>query len=160
MSGSLFWAQKIYKRYIMQLFRADATIFLENICPQKVEKTTLKSGSEILNILPHYSPEVPKWPKTEEFMFQNVAYWPTVYRTGIQTDAYLRSSLLGQNWTRFKKHLKVTYKLVLLHITYLLKRDILKKSEFSKYGKSMTISKSYLEENFIWFKNSVLLGLK
>ena len=23
--------------------------------------------------------------QTEEFMFQNVAYWPTVYRTGVDT---------------------------------------------------------------------------
>ena len=37
----------------MQLFSADATMFLKKIkfifCPQKVEKTTLKSGSEFSN---------------------------------------------------------------------------------------------------------------
>jgi hypothetical protein len=35
-----------YKRDIMQLFNADPTILLNIFCPQKVEKTTLKSCSE------------------------------------------------------------------------------------------------------------------
>jgi hypothetical protein len=61
-------------------------MFLKKIffffCTQKVEKTTLKSCSEKLNPLffPYYQPEMAQ---TEEFMFQNVAYRPTVYRTGI-----------------------------------------------------------------------------
>ena len=51
------------------------------------------------------------------------------------------SRLLG-----FQKHLKVTY---------VLKR-YLKKSEFSKYGKLVTISKNCVGEKFIWFESSVL----
>ena len=71
----------------MQLFCTDATIFSKNLkffCPQKVEKTTLKSCSEKLKstffpLLPWAAQKAQK----EEFMFQNVAYRPTVYRTGI-----------------------------------------------------------------------------
>ena len=44
--------------------------------PKKVEKTTLKSCSEKLK-------STAQMAQTEEFMFQNVAYWPTVYRTGL-----------------------------------------------------------------------------
>ena len=58
----------------MQVFSADATIFF---CPQKVEKNTIKSCSEILKFF--YRVQTAQ---TEEFMFQNVAYRPTVYRTG------------------------------------------------------------------------------
>jgi hypothetical protein len=66
-----------------ELLSADAIIFLKIIyfflCPQKVEKTTLKSCSEILKFL---SALLPLAAQTEEFMFQNVAYRPTVYKTG------------------------------------------------------------------------------
>ena len=48
-------------------------------CPQKVEKTTLKSCSEILKKI---SPIAAQTTQTEEFIFQNVAYRATVYRTG------------------------------------------------------------------------------
>ena len=51
----------------MQLFSADPTIFLKKlkkICPQKVEKNTLKSCSEKLkSTFFHYCPELPKQPK-------------------------------------------------------------------------------------------------
>ena len=67
-----------------ELLSADAIIFLKIIyfflCPQKVEKTTLKSCSEILKFL---SALLPLAAQTEEFMFQNVAYRQTVYRTGL-----------------------------------------------------------------------------
>ena len=71
----------------MQLFSADTTIFLKNFhvffCPQKVEKTTLKVAQKNSNPL-FFSllPWAAQTAQTEEFMFQNVAYRPTVYRTG------------------------------------------------------------------------------
>ena len=37
-----------------------------------------------------------------------------------------------------------------------IKKRYLKKSEFSKYGKLVTISKNSVGEQFIWFENSVL----
>ena len=63
----------------MQLFSADTTIFF----PQKVEKNTLKSCSEILKF---FSPIASKTTQREEFMFQNVAHIPTVYKTGVETN--------------------------------------------------------------------------
>jgi hypothetical protein len=57
----------------MQLFSADAAIFLKKIkfffCPQKVEK---KQPQKLLRKTQILLPELPKRPK--EFMFQNVAY--------------------------------------------------------------------------------------
>ena len=52
-------------------------------CPQKVEKTTLKSCSEKLKSTFFLTASTAQMALTEEFMFQNVAYRPTVYRTGI-----------------------------------------------------------------------------
>ena len=46
---------------------------------KKLKKTTLKSCSEILNFFP---PIAARTDQTEEFMFQNVAYRPNVYKTG------------------------------------------------------------------------------
>ena len=52
-------------------------------CPQKVEKTTLKSCSEKLKSTFFFlTASTVQIAQTEEFMFQNVAYRPTVYRTG------------------------------------------------------------------------------
>ena len=49
-----------------------------SFCPQKVEKATLKSYSEIIRIFFSFL----SWAvQTEEFMFQNVAYRPTVHKT-------------------------------------------------------------------------------
>ena len=55
--------------------------------PQKVEKTTLKSCSEKLKSTIFFSllPWAAQTAQTEEFMFQIVAYRPTVYRTGDAT---------------------------------------------------------------------------
>ena len=52
-------------------------------CPQKVEKTTLKSCSEKLKstFFP-LTTSTAQMAQTEEFMFKDVAYRPTVYRTG------------------------------------------------------------------------------
>ena len=52
--------------------------------PPKVEKTTFKSCSEFLKstFFPYCQGQSAQMAQTEEFMFQNVAYWPTVYRSG------------------------------------------------------------------------------
>ena len=61
-------------------------MFLKNLkkisCPQKVEKTTLKSCSEKLKstFFP-LNASTAQMAQTEEFMFQNVAFRPTVYKT-------------------------------------------------------------------------------
>ena len=46
-------------------------------CPQKVKKASSKVAHKYSNCF------APIAAQTEEFMFQNVAYRPTVYRTGI-----------------------------------------------------------------------------
>ena len=73
---------------------------MENLwwfCPKKVEKTTLKNCSEILNFV---SPWAAKTAPKEEFIFQNVAYRPTLYKTGEKvllhqhTRGYMNSELM------------------------------------------------------------------
>ena len=59
----------------MQVFSTDTTILF---CQPKVEKNTLKSCSEILNSFCIAAQTSQK----EEFMFQNVAYRSTEYKTG------------------------------------------------------------------------------
>ena len=54
--------------------------FKKKNCPQKVEKTTLKSRSESLFFLTAWPAQTAQ---TEELMLQNVAYRPTIYRTGV-----------------------------------------------------------------------------
>ena len=49
----------------------------------KVEKTTLKGAQKNSNPLFSLTASTAQMAKTEEFMFQNVAYRPTAYRTGI-----------------------------------------------------------------------------
>ena len=86
MIGSLFWAKKkskknqkkIYKRVFMQLFSADATIFLKNL-PTKSWKKHSKVAQKYSKI---FSPIAAQTAQIEEFMFENVTYRPTVYRTG------------------------------------------------------------------------------
>ena len=57
--------------------------FVLFFCPQKVEKTTLKSCSEKLKFTFFSSTALTaQTAQIEEFMFQNMAYWPTVFRTG------------------------------------------------------------------------------
>ena len=60
-----------------------------SFCPQKVKKNTLKSCSEFLKSIFSLTAQTAL---TEEFMFQNVAYWSIVYRTG------LKVVLLINNW--------------------------------------------------------------
>ena len=62
----------------LQCFRKKFNFF----CPQKVEKTTLKSCSEKLKSTFFLTASSAQTAQTENFMFQNVAYRPTVYRTG------------------------------------------------------------------------------
>ena len=62
------------ERVFMQVFSADATNFL---CLQKVEKKTPSKVAQN-----YFLPIADQTAQTEEFMFQNVAYRPTVYRTG------------------------------------------------------------------------------
>ena len=87
----------------MQLFSADATMFLKKklnfFCPKKVEKLPSKVAQKNSN--PLFSP-FPQMAQTEEFMFQNVAYRPTVYRTGIQIVFFSRSII---ELTLLKRHL-------------------------------------------------------
>ena len=78
----------------MQLFSADAAMFLKifkkNFCPQKVEKTTLKSCSEFLKSTFFFLTALTaQTAQTEEFMYQNGAYWLTVYRAGIFWNTHL-----------------------------------------------------------------------
>ena len=71
----------------MQLFSADATIFLKILkvffAHKKLKKPPSKVAQKNSNPL-FFSllPWAAQTAQTEEFMFQNVAYRPTVYRTG------------------------------------------------------------------------------
>ena len=71
----------------MQLFSADATMFLEKFliffCPQKVEKTPSKVAQKNSNPLFFLNAWPAQTAQTEEFIFQNVAYRPTVYNIGL-----------------------------------------------------------------------------
>jgi hypothetical protein len=71
----------------MQLFTTDATIFKKIIKFSFAHKKLKSNPQKLLrktqiHFFP-YCPELPKTAQTEEFRFQNVAYRPTVYRTGI-----------------------------------------------------------------------------
>ena len=68
-----------------------------NFCPQKVEKTTLKSCSEFLNSTFFLTALTAQTATTEEFMFQNVAYRPTVYRTGVWA-IWAELAVRGKKW--------------------------------------------------------------
>ena len=71
--------KKECKSYIMQLFSADTTMFLNVFWPKKVEKmpSIVAQKHSIF-----FSPIAAQTAQTEEFIFQNVAYRATVYRTG------------------------------------------------------------------------------
>ena len=65
----------------MQLFSADAAIFF--FANKKMKKPPSKVAQKHSNR--HFFPYC-QTAQTEEFMFQNVAYRPTAYRTGLKTD--------------------------------------------------------------------------
>jgi hypothetical protein len=63
-------------------------VFRKNLiffCPQKVEKTTLKVAQKNSNHFFFLTASTAQMAQTEKFMFQNVAYRPTVYRTWSKT---------------------------------------------------------------------------
>ena len=57
----------------------DATIFLEQFCFVFVSQKLLR------NTFSSLLPSAAQTAQTKEFMFQNVAYKPTVHRTGMST---------------------------------------------------------------------------
>ena len=74
----------------MQLISAEATMFSKkfkkkNFAHKKLKKTTLKSCSEKLKSTFFLTASTAQMAQTKVFMFQNVAYRPTVYRTGVRT---------------------------------------------------------------------------
>ena len=77
----------------MQLFSADPTIVLKIFkmlfWPPKVEKTTLKIFAEFLRSTFFSSTALTAQMAQTEFKFQNVAYWPTVYRTGRSSNSFM-----------------------------------------------------------------------
>ena len=70
----------------MQLFSEDATVFSKKFkffCSQKVEKTTLQIAQKNSNPFFFLTAWAAKTDQTEKFVFKNVTYRPTVYRTGL-----------------------------------------------------------------------------
>ena len=80
----------------MQLFSVDATIFFIRkiklfFAHKKLKKPPSKVAQKNSN--PLFFPLLPaqaQMAQTEEFMFQNMAYRPTVYRTGVATNAVMK----------------------------------------------------------------------
>ena len=73
----------------MKLFSADATMFLKKLKNKFLPIKSLKNHPQ--NLLRktqiHFfclTASTAQMAQTEEFMFQNVAYRPTVYRTGLR----------------------------------------------------------------------------
>ena len=83
-----FWAKKNlkknHKRDIMQLF-----------CPWKVKKPPSKVATKYSNWFFSLLSWAAQTAQTEEFVFQNVAYWPTVYKTRAQ---YIKLAIYAQNY--------------------------------------------------------------
>jgi len=74
--------------YLVRTLQYFQKILNSLFCPQKVEKkNTQKSCSEKLKSTTFFPLTIltAKTAQTEEFMFQNVAFRPTVYRTGYKT---------------------------------------------------------------------------
>ena len=82
-------------------------------CPQKFEKSTLKSCSEILRFFSSLLSWAAQTAETEEFLSQNVAYTPTVYKTGILPMRSVRTPLFNHSYFRLylhpAKHVKWTF---------------------------------------------------
>ena len=78
----------------MQLFSADATIFFlpTKSWTKHPQKLLWKTQIHFFFLLPW----AVKTAQTEEFMFQNVAYRPTVYRTGVTPIAKRHNSFQKQ----------------------------------------------------------------
>ena len=75
----------------MQHFSADAIIFLKKIkfffAHKKLKKPASKVAQKNSNPLFFLTAWAAQTAQTKEFMFQNVAYGPTVYWTGTYTKA-------------------------------------------------------------------------
>ena len=74
--------------YFMQLFIADATMSLKRFSIFFLNTKSWKNHQQKLLRIPqiHFfflTALTARPTQTEEFMFQNVAYWPTVYRTSL-----------------------------------------------------------------------------
>ena len=67
----------------MQLFSEDATIFSKKLLIFFLPTKSWKNHPQKLLRKTQIQPWAAQTAQTEEFMFQNVAYRPTVYRTGI-----------------------------------------------------------------------------
>ena len=78
MSGSLFKIHIFFSKYQ----KCGHYKFKFYFCPQKVEKTPSKVAQKNSNPLFFLTAWAAQTAQTEEFMFQNVAYRPTVYKTG------------------------------------------------------------------------------
>ena len=65
---------------IIELFSADTTIFQNRIDQEKFRKTPSKVAKKYSNSFVFLLQSYPNGPKTEELMFQYVAYRPTVYK--------------------------------------------------------------------------------
>ena len=73
----------------MHFFCADATIFFKKykfFAHKKLKKPPSKVAQKKLNPLFFLTAWAAQTTTTEEFMFQNVAYRPTVYKTGIRCE--------------------------------------------------------------------------
>ena len=69
--------------FLVQMLKYFQNFFKFFFGPQKVEKTTLKSCSEFLKSTFFFLTALTaQTAQTEEFLFKNLAYWLTVYRTG------------------------------------------------------------------------------
>ena len=78
----------------MQLFSAVAKNFLWFFFARK--KPPLKVAQKNSNPLFSLTALTAQKAQTEEFMFQNVAYWPTVYRTGHLKAIQDKNSVAGK----------------------------------------------------------------
>ena len=104
------FSKKVYKSFLMQLFSAVARIFLLIFLffsPQKVKKKHPKKLHRNTQI---YLFSLTAWAsqtaKTKGFMFQNVAYKPTVYRTGTWILSFQISSHFGFQDNNFHQSFK------------------------------------------------------
>ena len=69
----------------MQIFSADATMFLNFFDHQKLKEPPSKVAQNSSNPLFFLTALTAQTAQTEKFLSQNVAYWLTVYRTGQET---------------------------------------------------------------------------
>ena len=81
--------EKVIKEILCNFLVRTLQCFQFSFCPQKVEKTILKTQIHFFSLTASSAQTV----QTEEYMYQNVAYRPTVYRTGGCTFVKLQENL-------------------------------------------------------------------